>query len=680
MNEDAIPDLKKPRRSSRIQSQSQPQAGPTLKQSQLPSPLTHAISSATEEWKEGTVTPPEGRPSQIHHRSPVASPRAQGLSSPPNETQALSQFVFPPSDLSHEVADEEAEGVWGYLIPLNSGCGEPLVLRNRAMCPVTPGAIRPDKGKRQTRPSKGSTSTPCKEVESFEAERAKGLPTGGYLVGRHPECDRTIDLPTISNRHCVIFPEHSHGETIAVLEDLSSNGTFVKEAIVGRNNRRELADNDEIGVVDDIRFTFRYPRRQRASGFRQQYTLQQQLGKGHFATVYLCIEKTTGQRYAVKVFNRRTGADERAKTEGLQQEIAVLMAVGHPSMLCLKETFIEDDGVYLVLELAAEGELFNHIVMKSKLTEDETRNVFIQLFQGVKYLHERNIVHRDIKPENILIVDRSLNVKLADFGLAKIIGEQSFTTTLCGTPSYVAPEILENSSERMYTRAVDVWSLGVVLYICLCGFPPFSDELWTEENPYTMSQQIKLGRFDYPSPYWDSIADPALDLIDRMLTVDVDKRIAIDECLEHPWITQERPGPNDSTDGLTGAMGHLEFAKRKIQRERTLLSSLNDVKVNQVIDTQPDQDPVKIFEKKPAKAAVVAAAAANAAASNSDNDHTDQPPKTKAPKSEATPTAQRAPAEFMHLGGKGDEALFDNDGGVYAPDDLSHAKKNKKQW
>ena len=171
-----------------------------------------------------------------------------------------------------------------------------------------------------------------------------------------------------------------------MLEDLSSNGTFVKEAIVGRNKRRELADNDEIGVVDDIRFTFRYPRRQRASGFRQQYTLQQQLGKGHFATVYLCIEKATGQRYAVKVFNRRTGADERAKNEGLQQEIAVLMAVGHPSMLCLKETFIEDDGVYLVLELAAEGELFNHIIMKSKLTEDETRNVFIQLFQGVKYL------------------------------------------------------------------------------------------------------------------------------------------------------------------------------------------------------------------------------------------------------------------------------------------------------
>ncbi len=111
------------------------------------------------------------------------------------------------------------------------------------------------------------------------------------------------------------------------------------------------------------------------------------------------------------------------------------MSVSHPNVLCLKETFDEADGVYLVLELAPEGELFNWIVMKQKLSEDETRKVFIQLFQGTKYLHERNIVHRDIKPENILLTDKNLSVKLADFGLAKIIGEESFTTTLCGTPS-----------------------------------------------------------------------------------------------------------------------------------------------------------------------------------------------------------------------------------------------------
>lgn len=120
--------------------------------------------------------------------------------------------------------------------------------------------------------------------------------------------------------------------------------------------------------------------------------------------------------------------------------------MSHPNLLCLRDTFDEVDGVYLVLELAPEGELFNLIVMRQKLTEEETRRVFVQLFQGVSYLvrlltahvrrisdlnqHERNIVHRDIKPENILLADKELSVKIADFGLAKIIGEESFTSTL----------------------------------------------------------------------------------------------------------------------------------------------------------------------------------------------------------------------------------------------------------
>ncbi len=231
------------------------------------------------------------------------------------------------------------------------------------------------------------------------------------------------------------------------MEDLSSNGTFVNEAIVGRNKRRELENADEISVLDQARFMFYYPKNRDSNGFRQQYKILQQLGKGHFATVYLCVERSTGMQYAVKRFEKRHGDSGKSQTDGLQQEIGVLKSVSHPNMLCLKDTFDEEDGVYLVLELAPEGELFNCIVMKQKLTEEETRKIFVQLSQGVKYLvcspihltlysrcshaqHERNIVHRDIKPENILLADKELSVKLADFGLAKIIGEESFTTTL----------------------------------------------------------------------------------------------------------------------------------------------------------------------------------------------------------------------------------------------------------
>lgn len=207
---------------------------------------------------------------------------------------------------------------------------------------------------------------------------------------------------------------------------------------------------------------------------------------------------------------------------------------------------------------------------------------------------------------------------------------------------------------------MDVWSLGVVLYICLCGFPPFSDELYSEENPYTLSQQIKMGKFDYPSPYWDPVGDPALDLIDKMLTVDVDQRISIDECLEHPWITQQPPSVTDSTDGLTGALAGLDFSKRKPVRERTLLSSINDVKIERVLDTENKNDsqpPVKVFDKNAGPYFVV----------NSQSQAGGGAKQAQKGKREATieskPVSGRDPAEFIEMGGPGDEVLFDGGGG-----------------
>lgn len=198
--------------------------------------------------------------------------------------------------------------------------------------------------------------------------------------------DIVVNEGVVSNRHCLLFTENKGTDTVAVVEDLSSNGTYVNEAMVGRNQRRELEDQDEIAVHGKARFIFRYPQSRQTSAFLQQYTLLEKLGKGHFAEVFLCIEKSSGQRYAVKIFSKPPGKEDRSKTEGLQQEIGVLMSVSHPNVLCLKDTFNERDRVYIVLELAAEGELFNFIVMKQKLSEDETRKIFLQLFQGIKYL------------------------------------------------------------------------------------------------------------------------------------------------------------------------------------------------------------------------------------------------------------------------------------------------------
>ena len=203
-----------------------------------------------------------------------------------------------------------------------------------------------------------------------------------------------------------------------------------------------------------------------------------------------------------------------------------------------------------------------------------------------------------------------------------------------------------------------MWSLGVVLYICLCGFPPFSDELWSEEHPYNLSQQIKMGRFDYPSPYWDSIGDPALDLIDRMLTVDSEKRITVNECLEHPWMRNQAlfaPAVTDSTDGLTGAMDQLDFRKRKVERERTLLSNMNSVKVSQVIEAGNEQVQVKVFEKN--ADGKLHKGGKLGADTNGKKDVTAAQKKSSEPKPDAGQQAQ----VFMELGGKGDQALFGHD-------------------
>ncbi|KAI1438002.1 SMAD/FHA protein kinase [Xylaria sp. CBS 124048] len=646
--------VKKPRRSERLSQK--PDAGADkpktpIVNNQLLSPVTN-LTENSNTYKEATAEPPEGRPSQVSHRTPDETySQQQPFSSPPQDTQAFptSQYVDANAPLSDEVEDEVKEGVWGYLAPLDtrhdSRC---IVLKKRNICLPPTDTPAPANSKR---PSKGHR----KQEALPDKSQAKGA-SGGYLIGRHPECDVIVDDPIVSNRHCLIFTENKGDDTVAIIEDLSSNGTFVNEAIVGRNLRRELQEHDEIAVMDRARFIFRYPRSRATSAFSQQYTLLDSLGKGHFAEVFLCVEKSTGRRYAVKVFTKNPGTEERSKIEGLQQEIAVLMGVNHPNVLCLKDTFSEKNAVYLVLELASEGELFNHIVMKQKLSEDEARKLFVQLFEGVKYLHDRNIVHRDIKPENILLVDKDVHVKLADFGLAKIIGEESFTTTLCGTPSYVAPEILAEGRNRKYTKAVDIWSLGVVLYICLCGFPPFSDELYSQDFPYTLSQQIRGARFDYPSPYWDSVGDPALDLIDRMLVVAPEKRYTIDECLQHSWLIHKAPGVADSTDGLVDGIGGLDMHRRGAARERTLLSSINTVLLSREVALGPDsKQPLKIYAKNPAA-------------------------QTKTEPAEARPDDERKPEEFAHMGGKGDQQLFEEDpNSVYPSSEVAaeNAEKSK---
>lgn len=297
-------------------------------------------------------------------------------------------------------------------------------------------------------------------------------------------------------------------------------------------------------IVDGLTYT---------RGFLRRYVVLERIGSGHSAEVHACKSKVTGVSYAAKVFVKTAKIDYTM----LRREIEAMNDLRHENILRLVDVVVSDtmDQLFLVMDLC-RTDLFNAIITREKLGESETRRLFTQLFGALGFIHERGWVHRDVKPENILLVDfgKDPSIKLADFGLARpgLRNDdlpEKMCSTLCGTPSYVAPEILADARQRRYTFPADVWSAGVVLYICLCGFPPFSDELYSEHFPYSLTQQIKGGKFDFPSPYWDSVGDPALDLIDAMIVVAPERRLTVAQCLRHPWMTMGDSTVDEAASG-----------------------------------------------------------------------------------------------------------------------------------
>jgi len=281
------------------------------------------------------------------------------------------------------------------------------------------------------------------------------------------------------------------------------------------------------------------------------YEIGSELGRGAFSIVYNATKKATGEKFAIKVIAKKDLGKEYEKN--LKMEVDILKKVSHPNIIALKDLVDTPDRLFLVMELVTGGELFDKIVEKGSYTESDAATLVRKIVSAVAYLHSQNIVHRDLKPENLLLksADNDLEVALADFGLSKIVGEQTMMQTACGTPSYVAPEVLNATG---YDKEVDLWSVGVITYILLCGFPPFYGDSVAE-----IFEKIMEANFDYPPDYWDSVSAEAKDFINNLLVVEVDKRLSAEKALNHPWLARR---------GQLGKLTHMQDKMKKYVTER----------------------------------------------------------------------------------------------------------------
>lgn len=283
-----------------------------------------------------------------------------------------------------------------------------------------------------------------------------------------------------------------------------------------------------------------------------QYEIGKTLGEGTFGKVKYAVHTVTGEAVAIKVLDKDKIQKQNMGAQ-IKKEISIMKMIKHPNVVGLKEVLASSHKIFIVLELITGGELFDEIVAAGRFEENVARMYFKQLCAGVSYCHSQGVSHRDLKPENLLL-DSAGQLKISDFGLSALTRGDSNQShvellhTTCGTPNYVAPEVLADNGYD--GPAADTWSIGVILFVLLAGWLPFDEP--------TMSALFrKIGRAEYTHPQWFSVE--VRDLIDSILVVNPEERLTIADIMKHPWmqeggeVTSTGAGDNGAASGNAAA-------------------------------------------------------------------------------------------------------------------------------
>lgn len=268
--------------------------------------------------------------------------------------------------------------------------------------------------------------------------------------------------------------------------------------------------------------------RKRFSDLVKVYKVEKHvLGRGHYGVVRRGRHRENGTEVAIKSVPKH----KIRRLEGVRREIDILKRLEHPNIIKFHETFEDRRYIHIVMELCTGGELFDRIIdPKIRLEERDVAGVLKKILEAVSYLHAHNICHRDLKPENFLFTSDEIDaqLKMIDFGLSKQLesGEEHMRTRV-GTAYYIAPEVLQ----RKYTMSCDLWSVGVVMYILLCGYPPFYGSTDME-----VMARVRQGKFSLEGPDWVDVSEGAKDLIRSLLRLNPGERLTADQALQHPWI------------------------------------------------------------------------------------------------------------------------------------------------